>query len=258
MRRWVQTVAPVADWLPAWAWTLVVAPFAGSFLGVLVRRLPADRPVFLSRSACESCDATLGARDLLPLLSALWLGGRCRRCGSPIAPFHWQIELAATGVALAVVSAGGDATALWAGCGLGWTLLALAWIDVLHFRLPDVLTLPLILAGLGVTFLVDPGAMTDHAAAAALGFVSLQALAVIYRLWRGRDGLGMGDAKLLAAGGAWLGIEQLGPILFGAALFSLVLLLVGRLRGAALSATTQVAFGPGLSTSIFVAWLFQA
>ncbi|MBV9153097.1 MAG: prepilin peptidase, partial [Alphaproteobacteria bacterium] len=82
---------------------LVLAPFIGSFLGVLIRRVPEGRPIVAARSACEWCGAVLTARDLVPLISWLLLRGRCRRCGVPIGWFYPGIELAAFAVAAVAV-----------------------------------------------------------------------------------------------------------------------------------------------------------
>lgn len=120
----------------AWLWPLLAAPFVGSFLGVLIRRLPDWRSVVLGRSECERCGARLGAVDLVPLLSFVVLRGRCRRCGQPISPFHWQVELAALAVAVAAVLAQGRPLGLWLDCALGWTLLTLGWIR-LNRRSPE-------------------------------------------------------------------------------------------------------------------------
>ncbi len=244
------------DWLPP----LLLSPFIGSFLGVLVRRLPRGLPVALARSRCEACGRTLDARDMVPIASFLILRGRCRGCRVRIAPMHLGIELAAMGVALwavlALTKTEADSVRLWLACGLGWTLLALAWIDWDHLRLPDVLTLPLVVAGLGATLLLDPGAAPEHAAAAALGYLALRGLAVGYRALRGRDGLGAGDAKLLAAAGAWVGVEALPAVVLGAALFGIGLALAGRLRGRAVSRATPIPFGPGLCAALWLAWLY--
>src|SRR5262252_4374203 len=90
------------------AWSMIVAaPFVGSFLGVLVRRLPEGRPILWARSRCESCDTVLAVRDLIPIVGWLAAGGRCRCCGAAIGWFDPAIELAATGVAFAAVAADG-------------------------------------------------------------------------------------------------------------------------------------------------------
>lgn len=239
------------QWLP-----LLVAPFAGSTLGVLIRRLPRGEPVALDRSRCETCRRALGVWDLVPVASFLALRGRCRHCGAAIAPAHLAIELAATAVAAWAILAAADPARLWLSCLLGWILLALAWIDWEHMRLPDALTLPLLLLGLAAAALLDPPAMADHAAAAALGYLALRGLALGYKRVRGREGLGGGDAKLLAAAGAWTGLQALPTIVFEAALFGLILALAERWRGRALSAATALPFGPGLCAALWLTWLY--
>ena len=242
---------PFATWL----WPVLAAPFVGSFLGVLIRRLPAGRGVILGRSACESCGRALAPWDLVPLASWLALRGRCRACGAAISWFHPAVELAATAVALAAVWAGNSVTEVWFGCLLGWTLLALAWIDWDWLRLPDALTLPLIVAGLVATWLLDPPALADHAGAALAGYAALRGLNALYRRLRGRDGLGAGDAKLFAAGGAWVGLAALPWLLLLAALAGLGVAALRRLRGERLAATTALPFGTCLALALWLAWL---
>jgi leader peptidase (prepilin peptidase)/N-methyltransferase len=239
-----------------WIWPLLAGPFVGSFLGVLIRRLPAGRPVVLARSECEQCGTTVPARDLLPLLSFAALRGHCRRCAAPIAAFHWQVEAASVLVPASAELAGLQGPYLWAACFAGWSLLALAWIDAQTMLLPDVLTLPLIPAGLFATAWLDPGQVADHAIAAVLGFLALRGIDLVYRRLRGREGLGAGDAKLLAALGAWVGLAELPTVLLGAALAGLLWALVLRLRGVALSATTALPFGPFLALAGWLVLLF--
>lgn len=238
------------------AWGMVVAaPFVGSFLGVVIRRLPEGRPIVRARSACEQCGQTLPARDLVPLVSFFVARGRCRRCGAAIGFFHLAVELAALGVALVALlaDAGGR---VWLDCLLGWWLLALAWIDARYWLLPDALTLPLVLAGLLAAAAFAPDALFARALGAALGFAVLRALAWIYKRARGREGLGGGDAKLLAAAGAWVGAAALPSVVLIAALAALAAALVLRLRGARLAAGSAVPFGPFLALATWLVWLF--
>ncbi len=241
--------------LPDWLAPLLLSPLVGSFLGVLIRRLPRGEPVALSRSRCESCGRTLSAAELVPLLSHLASRGRCLGCRARIASFHWKVELAALGVALwAVLATGelGSAARLWADCAMGWTLLALIWIDLEHGRLPDVLTLPLVVAGLAVTWALEPWAVTDHAIGVLTGYAAFRLLAVAYRAWRGREGLGGGDAKLLAAAGAWVGWQGLDLVLLIAALAGLATALMRRRPGEQLGAATSVPFGPALALGLWL------
>jgi leader peptidase (prepilin peptidase) / N-methyltransferase len=235
---------------------VLAAPFIGSFLGVLIARLPVGLPVALARSRCEACERTLGPFDLVPLVSYAVLRGRCRTCHAPIGVQHPAIELAALGVALWALTINTDPLRLWIDCALGWALLALAWIDWRHFRLPDVLTLPLLLGGLAVTWLETPEDLTDHAIGAIVGYLGFRALAWGYRVVRGRAGMGQGDAKLLAAGGAWLGWEPLPHVILVAAVCGIVVALAAGVRRGRLNGAMMIPFGPCLSFSIWVAWLY--
>jgi len=241
----------------SWICPVVAAPAIGSFLGVLVRRLPAGRPVVVGRSCCEACGHVLSPREMVPLVSYLMQRGRCRACGAAIAPAHAWIELAALAVACVgalLVPAG---IGLWTTCALGWWLLALGWIDAGHFRLPDALTLPLVLAGLAEAWWQAADTLTDRAIAAALGFVALWAVRAGYRRLRGREGLGLGDAKLLAAGGAWVGVAALPYVMLCGALLALGWAVVLRLRGTRLAGSLKLPFGPFLAAGIWLCWVIQ-
>jgi len=240
--------------LPNWLFAVLAAPFIGSFLGVVIRRLPGERPIVAGHSACDHCGARLGPRDLVPLASWLWNRGKCRHCGAELGFFYPGVELAALAVALAAVAADGGLD-LWIDCALGWWLLTLAWIDIEHFLLPDRLTLPLVLAGFGVTYFLNADALWDRALGAALGYLVFRGIALAYRRLRGRDGLGEGDAKLLAAAGAWLGWEALPWLVLIAALAALVLVAIGRLFGRRWEAGSAVPFGPFLALGFFLLWL---
>jgi leader peptidase (prepilin peptidase) / N-methyltransferase len=241
-----------------WWMTLLAAPFVGSFLGVLIRRLPHEQPDLWGRSACEACGHRLGPLELLPLASFIAQRGRCRACDARIAPAHLAVEVAAIAVAGMAAATGATGTELWAGCALGWTLLALAWIDWEQFWLPDVLTLPLLTGGLLVAWLAAPWSQTDRAIGAIAGYLAFRLLSLVYLALRRREGLGAGDAKLLAAAGAWLGWAALPSLVLVAAVFGLGLALLARLRGATLTAATALPFGPALAGATWLLWLIQA
>jgi leader peptidase (prepilin peptidase)/N-methyltransferase len=238
------------DWLP-----LVFAPFVGSFLGTLVLRLPAGERVIAGRSRCDYCGRVLGPWELVPIASWLALRGRCRHCGAPLSLFYPAMELAALAVAAWAATAAAGA-ALWLGCLLGWGLLALAAIDARHYVLPDVLTLPLIPLGLAAAWLADPERLWAHVIGAVAGYLVFVLIALGYRRLRGRDGLGLGDAKLLAVAGAWVSWEGLPSVVLLGAIASLALLLVRRWRGGAIRLDQAVAFGPGLCLGLWLVWLY--
>lgn len=238
-----------------WFWPLLTAPFAGSFIGVLIVRLPLRAPVGFVRSVCSSCGTSLRAIDLVPLVTFLLLRGRCRHCSAPIGWFHPLIELAAIGIACWAILADQDTGRIWIDCALGWTLLTLAWIDWTDFLLPDVLTLPLLLAGLTLTYLRDPEMLADHAIAAVLGYLSFQGLAFVYQKLRGREGLGGGDSKLIGAAGAWCGLAALPWIVLGSAVLGLLAALGLALAGRSMTSTSRIPFGPCIALGFWLIWL---
>ena len=237
-----------------WA-ALLAAPLVGSFLGVVVRRLPDRRPIAWARSSCEWCQTALRVSDLVPLYSWLAAAGRCRYCGHPLSWFYPGIELAAIAVAVtALVADSGQP--IWLDCLLGWWLLALGWIDLRRWLLPDALALPLIIAGLAAAAAFVPDQLTDRALGAALGYLSLRLVGLLYRVLRGREGLGQGDAKLLAASGAWVGVTALPQVVLGAAVTALIAAACLRLGGVPLGAASALPFGPFLALATWLIWLF--
>jgi leader peptidase (prepilin peptidase)/N-methyltransferase len=237
-------------------WGMVAAaPFIGSFVGVVIRRLPDGRPIAWTRSACERCGGRLAARDLVPLASWVATKGRCRRCGAAIGWFYPAVELSALAVALFALAADGGRW-VWLDCLLGWWLLTLAWIDARHWLLPDALTLPLVLAGLMAAAAFAPAELFARALGAALGYALLQAVGFLYKKARGRDGIGDGDAKLLAAVGAWVGAGGLASVILFAALAALACAALLRLFGVRLGARSALPFGPFLALAAWLVWLF--
>ena len=236
-------------------WPVIFAAFIGSFIGVIVTRIEEPRAMLFGRSACASCGVRLGPCDLVPLGSWLLLRGRCRSCGESISWFHPAIELAAMAVALGpVVLFSGPL--VWVSCFLGWTLLALAAIDLKYFLLPDFLTLPLIPAGLLATWVFDPASLLSHLAGAGAGYGFVVLLRLIYKAIRGREGMGLGDAKLLAAAGAWVSWTGLPSVIVLGSFAGLLFALWGKLRGDTLSLTNPVPFGTFLCLGTWVVWLY--
>lgn len=139
---------------------------------------------------------------------------------------------------------------------LGLGLAVLTAIDVREYRLPDVLTLPLLALGLLVAWWLDLAPLWWRVLSAVIGYALLAGTAFAYERLRGRPGLGLGDAKLLAAGGAWVGGEGLPTLLLAAAASALGLVAVGRLAGWAATAATRIPFGPFLAVGTWVVWLY--
>jgi leader peptidase (prepilin peptidase)/N-methyltransferase len=253
---WTETDEPALAPLSADAfWPIIAAPFVGSFLSVVIARLPEGETVLFGRSRCPTCRQALGPVDLLPLVSWLVQRGRCRHCGGAVSWLYPVIELAALAIALWAASAV-SGWLLWATCGLGWTLLALAVIDVRALLLPDALTLPLIPAGLAVATALDRAALAEHVAGAAAGYGAFVLIELGYARARGRAGLGRGDAKLLGAAGAWVSWSGLPAVVLIAALAALAAVAAARLAGRPAAASGPIPFGPWLALGIWLVWLY--
>jgi leader peptidase (prepilin peptidase)/N-methyltransferase len=139
---------------------------------------------------------------------------------------------------------------------LGWVLLALSIVDFLVLRLPDVLTIPLTAIGLALSFSLPESRPMTHLIGAAAGFFALYVIALLYRSFRGREGLGLGDAKLAAAAGAWLGWQALPFVVLIACAAGFVWIGVGiMLRGRG-ALQEEIAFGVPLCVAFWLVWLY--
>lgn len=234
---------------------ILLAPIVGSFLSVLATRLPEGQGVVLGRSRCPRCGHALGPAELVPLASYLWQRGACRHCGGTIDALYPLMEVGAVAVALwaAALTRGGD---LLASCALGWLLLALAVADWRTYLLPNPLVLAVALAGLAASALLMPDTLADHAVGAGAGFLVFWATGALYRRWRGRDGLGLGDAKLLGALGAWVAWQGLPSVVLIGAAAALAAALLRGLRQGRLGAADRLPFGPFLALGGWIVWLY--
>ena len=256
----------------------------GSFLNVVIHRLPVmldrqwraqaaeiegrpppDEPKYnliAPRSACPGCKAPITALQNIPVLSWLVLRGKCANCRRPIGARYPLVELL-TGVLSALVAwRFGFGWACVAGLVLTCFLVALTFIDVDTQLLPDDLTLPLLWLGILVSVVLPqvadarlPVDLRSSCIGAIAGYLSLWSVFQLFRLVTGKEGMGYGDFKLLAALGAWLGWQMLLPIVLGAAgvgaILGILLIVTGqRHRG------IPMAFGPYLAAAGWLALMF--
>ena len=243
----------------------------GSFLNVVVHRLPlmlerqwraesaellgieskddgASLSLSRPRSRCPHCGHQIRWFENIPLVSWLVLRARCSSCKAPISARYPLVELL-TGVLLGAVGWRFGATPmalLW--CGFVATLVALAAIDWDTTLLPDSLTLPLLWAGLIAAALGWTLPLTTALWGTVAGYMSLWSVYWLFKLTTGKEGMGRGDFKLLAAMGAWLGWQMLLPILLGASIIGAVVGIAMKLS-ASLREGRYVPFGPFLAGS---------
>lgn len=210
-------------------------------------------------STCPGCGTRIAARHNVPVLSYLWLRGRCAACKARISPRYPIVEIAAAVLGVLVAMKFGYSWATVAGLGFTWTLLALSLIDIDHTLLPDSMTLPLLWAGLLLAaspFDVTPAPDLESSVfGAAAGYLSLWVVYQLFKLTTGKEGMGFGDFKLLAALGAWLGWQTLPLVILLSAV-------VGTVVGVAMIALggrsrhTPIPFGPYLAGAGWIALLW--
>lgn len=217
----------------AYGFALLWGSLWGSFLNVVIYRVPAGLSVVHPRSRCPSCLQPITWWQNVPIVSYALLGGRCARCKTSISIRYPAVE--ATAAALSLAVAAPWLPAVLDGSVLPWqalaavlaeqafvfALLAIALIDADTFLVPDPLSLPLPLLGLGVALLVGPErgvTWTQSAAGALVAGGGLLALQWGYGALTGREGLGTGDVKLLAGIGAFVGLSAVPVVLLAAAL----------------------------------------
>jgi leader peptidase (prepilin peptidase)/N-methyltransferase len=206
-------------------------------------------------STCPQCGHAIAAQHNVPVVGFLWLKGRCASCGAKISPRYPLVEAFAALLALTTAWVFGPTWQTVAALGFAWTLLALTLIDLDHKLLPDSLTLPLLWAGLLVNV---PGLFAPLASSvlgAAAGYLALWSVYKLFKLVTGKEGMGYGDFKLLAAIGAWLGWQLLPVVILLSAV-------VGSIVGVALiafggrSSQAAIPFGPYLAAAGFIALLW--
>jgi leader peptidase (prepilin peptidase)/N-methyltransferase len=239
------------SFIPAWFVLAVAAAYGlvfGSFLNVVVYRLPRGMSLVRPRSHCPACGAPVRWFDNVPVVSYLVLLGRCRACGASISLRYPAVELAAGALAAGVVARFGLTIVGLEAMLLVMILLPLAFIDLEHHLLPDLLTLPGIAIGLALSWLGGLAPLTEAVVGAIVGAGLPYAVMVAYRRLRGVEGMGFGDVKLLAMIGAFLGwrgmLLTLGVGATCGALVGLALIATGRGRR-----DTELPFGTFLSAA---------
>jgi len=193
--------------MPAWLELLTVAAFGlciGSFLNVCAYRLPLGGSIVYPASRCTSCGRTLSWFDNVPVISWVVLRGRCRTCGVAVSWQYPLVELITAGLFVLVILLTPPGVLMASRLLLVSILIALFGIDLEHQILPNSITLSGIAIGIALSVFAPPG-LKDSLIGAVLGAGILYGIAYGYFLWRREEGMGMGDVKMLAMIGAFLG-----------------------------------------------------
>jgi leader peptidase (prepilin peptidase) / N-methyltransferase len=209
----------------------------GSFLNVVIYRLPQGESLVTPGSHCPACDAPVRAFDNVPIVSWLLLRGRCRSCGATISPRYPAVEALTAVSFAAVVAARGFDQGLWLELPFVACLIALAGIDLDHQLLPNKIVYPMAVYGLVASALVDTGDFSEHLIAGAGAFAFLLIAVLAYP-----SGMGMGDVKLGGTMGLYLGVSVV-PALLAAFLTGTVFGLAVIAREGAQARKKAVPFG---------------
>lgn len=228
---------PIPESLWPWvvAWSAAVGAAVGSFLNVVVARVPQGMSVVRPRSRCPRCGAAIAWHDNVPVLSWLLLRGRCRACRERISLRYPLVEAATAVVAALAVGRHGLSGSAAAELAFVATLLALGLIDLDTWLLPHALTWPLLAGGIACAALgaAPAGSASASLLGAGLGFAAFATVALVGRLAFRREAMGFGDVWLLAGLGAFLGVKALLPVVLLASLqgvlVGVVLGMMGRL-----------------------------
>ena len=219
----------------------------GSFLNVVIARLPRRESLVTPRSRCPHCGHEVRPYDNVPVVSWLVLRGRCRDCGGPISPRYPLVEALTGALCAAVVAVKGEDAEALLGLALVLTLVPVAFIDLDHRIIPNRILAPSAVVALALLAFTDAGALTEHLiAGAAAGAFFLAAVLAYPR------GMGMGDVKLAAVIGLYLGLSVAPALLAGLTAGTLVGIGIIAARGSAAGRKTAVPFGPFLALGALV------
>ncbi len=260
-----------ANWRVLLVFGVLVGGAIGSFLNVVAWRLPRGESVTHPPSACPHCGHRIRPWHNLPVLGWLMLRGRCHDCGEPISPRYPAVEALCAGLwVLLFVDLIPDPSHLtqprdllpFFAYGLYFSaLLAISLVDLDHFIVPDSISLPLVPLGIGAVALLDHWGVgrvdfPSSVFGAIVGGGSMLALALVGRLAYGREALGMGDVKLMAAIGAWQGLHPaLLLTVFGGSLLGSVVG-IGNIAVHGRDRQAKLPFGPFLCGAALVAWIW--
>lgn len=258
----------------------VLGLIVGSFLNVVIHRLPImmDRewrqecavsfPEYsisppegvynlnIPRSTCPKCDTPIRIIDNIPVVSWLLLKGKCHNCSNPISIRYPLVELLTAGLCFLVAYQFGFSYFSLALLMFTFVLIAATFIDLDTMLLPDSLTLPLVWAGIALALLqISPVSLQDSVMGAIAGYLSLWSVYWLFKLATGKEGMGYGDFKLLAALGAWLGWQYLPMIILFSSIVGLAFGLL-QLRLKQQGIDQGFPFGPYLAIAGWVSMMW--
>ncbi len=227
----------------------------GSFLNVCIYRIPIKKSIIFPPSSCPNCDRKIRFYDNIPVLSYLFLLGRCRFCHEHISIRYPLVELLSGLLSMALFIRYGLSYQYFMFYLFVMSLVVISFIDLQHQIIPDILSIPGIVVGIGLSFLPGHVHWIDSLIGALGGGGLLYLVAVVFKKVTGRDGMGGGDVKLLAMLGAWMGWQSL-PFIVLLSSLSGILIGGGALLMAGKGYRVRIPFGPFLSLGAMTYFFF--
>ena len=260
-------------------YSFIIGAFVGSFLNVVIHRIPvmlerqwknecqelltpdSDTPILpkynlsVPRSHCPACNHQVKVIENIPIISYLFLKGKCSSCGIKISPQYPFVELLTAILTTFIVLKFGFSIQALGGIIFTWFLIALSGIDIKTQLLPDDLTFPFLWLGIIFNLFTTYTDLTSSVLGAIFGYLALWSVFHLFKLITGKEGMGYGDFKLLAALGAWLGWQSLPLIILLSSAVGAVFgifMIVSKLQ----ERSQPIPFGPYLAVAGWIAMLY--
>ena len=226
---------------------IILGALWGSFANVCIVRLPKDKGVVGGRSKCPKCKKQIVWYDNIPIISYLLLNGKCRKCKKPISFQYVIVELISAVSFISIYSIYGLSLTTLLFCILSLGFIIIFFIDLEHFIIPDVITFPLMALGFIKSFDPNLNSMFPNyiisIVGGIFGYVIIWAIIYFYKQVRKKEGMGLGDAKLLAVIGFWFGIQSIPFVIFFSSTIALISVLPALINKSK-KMSSQIPFGP--------------
>ena len=240
---------------------IILGGLWGSFANVCIYRLPIDKGVVSGRSFCPNCKKLITWKDNIPIISFLFLNGKCRNCKKKISAQYLLIELITIVYFLVIYYLFGITITTILFLILGLSFIIIFFIDLKHYIIPNVLTFSLMIIGFIKSF--DPNLnpifpnFINSLIGGIFGYLIIWSIIYFYKQFRNKEGMGLGDAKLLSAIGFWFGWISIPFVIFLSSIIAL-LFVIPSLMKKSKKLSSQIPFGPYIIIGTLIYLIFES
>ena len=239
---------------------IIIGALWGSFANVCIYRLPLDKGVVSGRSFCPKCKKKITWVDNIPIISFLLIQGKCRKCKKKISFQYPLVETISAFTFFIIYYLYGITTTTLLLIVLGLSFIIIFFIDLKHYIIPDSLTFPMMILGFIKSF--DPNLNSlfpdyiNSLIGGLFGYGSIWSIIYFYKVVRKKEGMGLGDAKLLSAIGFWFGWISIPFVIFLSSIIALLSVIPSLLKNSK-SMSSQIPFGPYIIIGTLVYLFFE-